>query len=373
MLSAILQQTLIISTFVIGMMMIIEYINIQTRGIWSSKLQKYPWMQIIIGSLMGIIPGCLGTYTIVSLYIHRVIAFPALIATFIATSGDEAFLMFSMIPKTAIQLTIILFVTAVISGFLVQLLVKNKYVGLKNEVVLPLHEQSVDCCYYHPRLILSNLKNISFTRALLLTGTIFVLIVMISGIFDGSHHLNNLMGGIEIGHDGDFGHENCGHDHHEHHEGEADWIRYSLITIFGIILFIVLTAKEHFLDEHLWKHIIKKHFLKIFLWTFGVILAITIINQYVNVEHWITNNVWLVLLIAILIGIIPESGPHFVFVILFAQGALPISILLASSIVQDGHGSLPLLAESPKGFFAAKIVNIIIGLIVGGIGILAGF
>lgn len=370
MLSAILQQTLIITTFVMGMMMIIEYINIQTKGIWSAKLQKSTWLQIIIGSLMGIIPGCLGTYTIVSLYIHRVITFPALIATFIATSGDEAFLMFSMIPKTAIQLTAILFVIAVISGFIVQLVVKNKFVGLKNDVVLPLHEQSVDCCYYHPKLIISNLKNISFTRALLLTGTIGILIVMISGIFDGSHHLNTLMGGVEIGHDG------CEHDHghaHDHHDGESDWIRYSLITIFSVILFIVLTAKEHFLDEHLWRHIIKKHFLKIFLWTFGVILAITIINQYVNVEHWILSNVWLVLLIAILIGIIPESGPHFIFVILFAQGVLPLSILLASSIVQDGHGSLPLLAESPKGFIAAKAVNIVVGLIVGSIGILAGF
>ena len=49
-----------------------------------------PYAQILIGALMGIIPGCLGTYTIVSLYIHRVVNFPALMAALIATAGDEA-------------------------------------------------------------------------------------------------------------------------------------------------------------------------------------------------------------------------------------------------------------------------------------------
>ena len=73
---SILQQTLTITAFVIGMMMIIEFINVKTDGLWSKKLQASPWMQILIGALMGVIPGCLGTYTIVSLYIHRVVNFP---------------------------------------------------------------------------------------------------------------------------------------------------------------------------------------------------------------------------------------------------------------------------------------------------------
>jgi hypothetical protein len=40
--------------------------------------------------------------------------------------------------------------------------------------------------------------------------------------------------------------------------------------------------------------------------------------------------------------------------------------------VQDGHGSLPLLAETRKGFFLIKAINIAVGLIVGLIGIFAG-
>jgi len=73
----------------------------------------------------------------------------------------------------------------------------------------------------------------------------------------------------------------------------------------------------------------------------------------------------MVLLIAVSAGMIPASGPHLVFVTLFSQNLIPFSILLANSIVQDGHGILPLLAESRKDFVKVKSINLLIGFIVG--------
>jgi len=75
----------------------------------------------------------------------------------------------------------------------------------------------------------------------------------------------------------------------------------------------------------------------------------------------------------LLVGIIPESGPHLIFLTLFATGSIPLSIFLANSIVQDGHGALPLLAESGKGFIKMKVVNLIIGALVGCLGLIFGF
>ena len=92
-----------------------------------------------------------------------------------------------------------------------------------------------------------------------------------------------------------------------------------------------------------------------------------------DINGWIANNMFVVLAVALLIGIIPESGPHLVFVTLFASGTIPFSILLASSIVQDGHGMLPLLAESKRGFLSVKAVNLVFGAIAGIIGLLLGF
>ena len=105
--------------------------------------------------------------------------------------------------------------------------------------------------------------------------------------------------------------------------------------------------------------------VSIFLWTFGTLLVCNIGMQYLDIEHWISNNMLLVILLAVAIGVIPESGPHLIFVTLFAQGVLPFYVLLVNSIVQDGHSALPLLAESKMSFVKAKLINIAVGLIVG--------
>jgi hypothetical protein len=61
------------------------------------------------------------------------------------------------------------------------------------------------------------------------------------------------------------------------------------------------------------------------------------------------------------------------FVTLFAEGMIPFSILLASSIAQDGHGMLPLLAESKRSFIVVKLINLIYALAFGLMGYFAGF
>ena len=391
----ILQQTLIITTLVLGMMMVIEFINVRTGGLWSNKLQSKPWLQILFAIIMGIIPGCLGTYTVVSLYVHRVLNFPALMAALISTTGDEAFFMFSLFPEKALLINLILIVLSIIVAVILQLTMKNKFIGLHKEMSFPIHEnESCSHTHHHEHSVKSNIKNISFVRALLITMSLGVLIMVLSGVIDGSHHLNLLMGGqteesvihsLEShqvaespSHQDDCHNHNhsqqvnettsqqvdC-HSHNHSHGGEADWIRIILIVLFVTILIIVVVAEEHFLEEHLWQHVIKVHLPKIFLWTFGVILCLTIINNFVNIHEIIDSKPFIVLLVAILIGLIPQSGPHLIFLILFANGDLPLGIFLANCIVQDGHGALPLLAESRKAFFVSKGIKVVIAILVG--------
>jgi len=345
---SILQQTLTITAFVLGMMMIIEFINVKTDGLWSKKLQASPWAQILIGAFMGVIPGCLGTYTVVSLYIHGVVNFPALMAALIATAGDEAFFMFSMFPGKALTITAIMFGLSIVVGGILQLTMKNKFIGL-SEKSFPLHDEP-ECHHdHHEHTGRKNLKNMTFVRALLIGLCLLVIGLIVGGVIDE------------------------GHEHGHEHGGDEEWIRYTLLAMFSVILIIVIVAKEHFLEEHLWEHVIKVHLPKIFFWSLGVILVITLLNEYIDIQSFITNNHYLVLLLAILVGIIPQSGPHLVFVLLFAQGSIPLSVLLANSIVQDGHGALPLLAESRKAFFLSKGIKIVIGIAVGVTGLLLGF
>jgi hypothetical protein len=89
--------------------------------------------------------------------------------------------------------------------------------------------------------------------------------------------------------------------------------------------------------------------------------------EYWNLEGFVKENMVWVLLIGALVGIIPDSGPHLIFVMMFAQGLVPFSVLLVSSFVQDGHGMLPLLSYTLKDSILIKLFNLVFALIVGGI------
>ena len=333
-------QSIMITGFVFIMMMVIEYINVQSKGLWQKHLTGNKWKQYLIAGFLGAIPGCLGAFTVVALFTHRLVSFGALVTAMIATSGDEAFVMFAMFPQKAILLTIIMLVVGILAGYLTDKFYKPK--GILKDIAthdLPLHDEPECKCFQR-----ENFWTYLFHPSLYRLSVAIIIISLMLGVATGVL------------------------------SGEADlWIKITLMLSFSFALFVVVSVPDHFLKEHIWDHIVKAHLLRIFLWVFGILLLMHFLMMYIDVESWISNNMFVVLLIAVLIGIVPESGPHLIFVTLFASGTVPFSILLASSISQDGHGMLPMLAESKKGFVAVKAVNMIFAFIVGSIGLLLKF
>ncbi len=333
----VVKESIMITFLVIVMMFLIEFINVQSRGKWNNFLQKKGWLQIVIAAFLGILPGCLGSFAAVSLYTHRILSFAALVTVMIATVGDEIFVMVAVIPETTLILVPLVFGIAIVAGLIILLFTRKNY--MPAEIILhpQFHKNDPECTCFHPSQVVHQLKNTSFHRALLVFGFVLFIVLLIIG---------------EVGPE------------------SWNWekVTFFIVTIIGA--FVVSTVSDHFLTEHIWRHIIKKHFVKIFLWTFGAFFFIHLLNNYIDVDYWIKDNTYLILLIAVLIGIIPESGPHIVFITLFASGTIPFSILLANSIVQDGHGAIPLLAESRKSFILMKLINVLVGLLIGGILIL---
>ena len=129
----------------------------------------------------------------------------------------------------------------------------------------------------------------------------------------------------------------------------------------GVLLF----GSDHFVEEHLWHHIVCHHLPSIFAWTFGMLLGIGLLFHFIDLQAWISGNTGWMILLAIAVGLIPESGPHLVFVTLFASGVIPFPVLLANSIVQEGHAALPLLAESKGAFLRAKALKVALALVAG--------
>jgi hypothetical protein len=324
-----LKQTLMITAFVLFMMIVIEYINVQTRNSWAVKLQNSSFMQIIIAALLGISPGCLGAFTVVSLYTHRMMGLAGLVTVMIATSGDEAFVMFALFPGKALLIHLLLFVIAIGAGWIVNLFSRKRVDATPCGFMVHDHES---CKCFVKGAIIPQIRKITFERIALILITASFVVLLITGM---------------IG------------------PGKWDWMQITFLICSSLLLFILITVPEHFFKEHLYDHILKKHLLKIFAWTWGAFIGLHFIQTNLELNDLMQNNMPLVLLISILVGLIPESGPHLLFVTLFSQNLLPFSVLLANSIVQDGHGILPLLAESRKDFIKVKAINMLVGLFVG--------
>ena len=361
----VLRNSVLITGLVIIMMLMIEYVNIHSHGKWFTKLRQNRLGQVVLGAGLGIIPGCMGGFAAVSMYSHKLLSFGALIAMMIASSGDEAFVMLAMIPKQALILMGVLFVVAVLAGWLVDRfsyrfpLIDSRGNDIKGkrkegcEEGYQIHEEDHQEGHHSAeKASIRNLKHASAERIALLLGVILFIVALAFGMLE-----------------------------HDHEEASATHLNifdeYWLNLIFAVIsLFVVwfiASAPEHVVKEHLWEHIIWKHFMSIFLWTFGALLVIQVGLHYFDLEQLISSNIPWMILLAILVGIIPESGPHLLFVTLFATGTVPFSVLLASSISQDGHASLPLLAESKRSFVKAKIINVLVAAFFGYLCYFIGF
>ncbi len=265
-----------ITIFVFLMMVLIDWLDIRSRGKLHEWVSGRRFRQYLVASFLGATPGCLGAFMNVSLYIHGFLSFGALVGAMIATSGDESYVMFAEFPKIALLLHFILFVLGIFFSFVTDYLMKIFKIETCQECQLQV---------YHPN---------------------------------------------------------------EH-------------------------SVRHYVTEHIWEHIIKKHLLRVFVWTFLALWVVQIGLQYFNLEQFVREYPQIMLLSAVLIGLIPESGPHLIFVMMFSQGIVPFSILLASSMVQDGHGLLPLLSYTVKDSLRIKLFNAVYGLIVGGLVMVAGF
>lgn len=262
-------ETLQITLLVGVMMIVVDLINIWTKKRVGSFLRgKSRLRQYVFSSLIGTVPGCVGGFTNVSLYMHGLISFGALAGSMIAVSGDEAFIMLAMFPKEALFLFGILFIVGVLGGWLIDGAVKKFHIKTR---------------------------------------------------------------------------ENCGEMTTHSFERSA----------------------AHYFKVHVYEHIVKKHLWKTALWTFGALAVVEFGLRYLHLEEFTSQYKIAFLLLGALVGLIPESGPHLIFVTLFAQGLIPFSVLLASSIVQDGHGMLPMLSFSLGDSAKLKLFNLAIGLTVG--------
>jgi hypothetical protein len=272
----ILLHSLQITALVFVMMVIIDWLDVRTRGRLPQWIADNKFKQYSVAGLLGLTPGCMGSYMNVSLYMHGYLTIGAIVGGMIATTGEAALVMFALIPKTAILIHLILIGLGMIFAMMTDLVFRVLKIS--------------DKCEYEAVV---------------------------------------------------------------YHRDE--------------------TSLVHYLREHLWGHVLKKHIWRIFLWTFLAIWFVHVGENYFDLKSFVSDHPQLVLLLAVLIGLIPDVAPQFIFIFMFSDGLIPFSVLLTSSMVQNGHGLIPLLSYSVKNTLIIKGFNVLYGLIVGIIVMILGY
>lgn len=276
-----LNTSIKITLIILVLMVVIELLVLKFQKNIFYLIKKNKFLGYITSSFFGIIPGCIGTFAMDSLYMSGLLGFGGIISVMIATSGDEAFILLSMAAKGEISwqviliLTCVLFLLGVIGGFIADHFRKktNLKFCTKCEIV------------YHP---------------------------------------------------------------------------YKEFKL------------KHFVKEHLFNHIIKKHIWQIFIWLFLAIFIIESFQGRIQLD-FSGQTMFYILLIASLVGLLPISGPNVFLIVMFSKGFIPFSVLLANSIIQDGHGLLPIMGFSMDDAIKIKAFNFVFGLSIGLVLLAVGF
>ncbi len=359
-----LRGAVLVTGLVVVMMMIIESFNVESEGRLFRGLRRSRFAQVVLSALLGAVPGCVGGFAVVSMYTHRMLGFGALLAMMIATVGDESFMMLAMFPAKAAALSAGLFVLAVVVGLLVDSF-SPKPLPTRLEDSFELH--SDECGHHHGHdrededhrhsgrhsgghhsgrhLVRHHPgRHLGRHRVFMALGVALFVGILLAGLLEEEPEVTAGSDALSV--------------------FNEEWIFWIFGALSLVVLAALVFASDHFVEEHLWSHIVKRHLPTTFAWTFGVLLAIGVLFHFVDLSSWVNDNTPLMILLAVLVGLVPQSGPHLVFVTLFASGVIPFPVLLANSIVQDGHASLPLLADSKSSFVKAKAIKVVLALAV---------
>lgn len=263
-----LTETSKIVLMVTPLMILTEFFEMKFKDRIQELITERHANQYLIASLLGAVPGCVGAFSIVSLYSHGLVGFGSLIAVMLATAGDEAFVMLAMVPDAALLIFAACIVLGVLGGLSADRITQAAHLKIRQACSIEIHQNDLN--------------------------------------------------------------------------------------------------STHFIKEHVYGHILRRHVPRMFLWIFFTLLAVDYLVAELNLESIVPSlPPFALFVLAALVGIIPESGPHLFFLTLYSRRMIPFSVLLVNTLSQDGHGLLPLLSYSAKDTLYVQVFTTSFSLIVG--------
>ena len=389
-----------VTVFVGAVLLLFGYIDYKHSGKLVKKIEESKKTQPIIGSFLGLTPGCGGAIFVVPLFPKGTVSFGTIVATLIATMGDSAFVLMSIMPFKYLLVSIISFIVAIIAGYIVdyfnfgdKLLEKyRKRIRDKKELeslhkdidhtthntILAEHKHKenaiphighhegdeIDLVLHHTIKGHQEIDSIGykFTHNGYIIYWIIIAIGLIFGVLDlfqvdlndlAIPNLGTIMGIIGTGFSivmMIMGKKFIQDDTHEETELKALFLKETLIHNAQETAFIATWVFLAYLAYELFV-------LGLGLGNYGAGEAL--------ITSFLSQTGLMAVLVGTLIGIIPGCGPQIIFVTLYTKGIMPFAALLANAISQDGDALFPLIAIDKRSALWSTVFNTIAALVVG--------
>lgn len=388
-----------VGVFVGAVLLLFGYIDYKNSGALVRKIEQSKKLQPVLGAILGLTPGCGGAIFVMPLFVKGKVSFGTVVATLIATMGDSAFVIISTLPFHYILVSVLSFIAAIITGYIVdylnvgdKLLTKMKKLpkeeledihekvdhmtqnyecrdlkGCKDDLIAHIgHDEGdeVDLALHHKAKGHQDHNSLGyrFTHSgykfywLVITLGLVLGIALLFQVDVNSLFIPSLGAIIGIGG-----------------------------TLFSIVLMIMgnkfLADETHeeaelkvmSLKETLIHSAQETAFVSTWVYVAYLVYEFSVFGlgggNYAAGELIITDVMTsaglMAVIVGALIGLIPGCGPQVIFVTLFTKGMIPFAALLANAISQDGDALFPLLAIDRKSSLWATVITTIPALILG--------
>jgi hypothetical protein len=356
-----------VGVFVAPLLLLFGLLQWRTRGRLLSFLDEHPRLGPLAGALLGAMPGCGGAIVLMPVYLRGGISFGTIVAALVATMGDSSFVLIAADPVLAVAVHALLLVVGLVAGYVVDALgLAPRPQVARPPRLVPARPSTVGAAAAVPPLLGRSpvlrfplLPLVAFWC--LVAGGLAVGVPVVLGLSDGPEMARHLRGVDPV----------------------------LLVGGMGIALTLAVfasgragtgepgrgTALAGSLREVLTDSARETAFVT--AWVAAAFVAIAGISTLTGTGLLtgaegagaaLAGRAGLLAVLAgAAVGLIPGCGPQIVLTGLYVQGALPLSVLAANALSQDGDALFPLLAGNRRAALLGTAVSTVPGVLVGGI------
>lgn len=322
-----------------------------TGGRIEAALVRHRRLGPIAGALLGVIPGCGGAILLVPLYRRGTISFGTIVAALVATMGDSSFVLIAAAPRTAVVVHIVLLLAGVATGVLVDLLrFSPPRTALPIGAVSDRVPSTVGAAAAVPNIsgrgvfVRRPSPTLVAFWSLIGAGSI-VSLPLLAQVTDPTGLAR--MVGVDV-------HLLLGAT------GSAAMVALALASRGRAHVCVVPGSNRVALRDA------ARETARVTAWVVVAFVAFEVLMLLPTLDPSVLPVAGLTGVVAgAIVGLVPSCGPQIVLTGLYTQGALPVAVLLANALSQDGDALLPLLATDRRAALVAAALTTFPGVVIG--------